>query len=228
MLTYNLTSDTEKHRLINLLSTYGIREPVLSAFDAVPREKFINKKVIGDHYKNEELASLAYEDRALPIGMGQTITQPSLVASMVQALGLKGKEKVLEIGTGSGFHAAILSRLAWKIYTIERIKQLADEARLRLADLGIKNVEVLDSDGSDGAQQYAPYDVISASAAAAKIPEPLVRQLRDGGTLLIPLRGRKFQEVTLYEKKKGGLRKLNKIAPVSFVPFIGEHSWPEN
>lgn len=210
-----LTTETEKNRLINLLAAYGIKQPVINAFEVIPRELFVPK----------DFVQSAYEDRALPIGEGQTISQPSLVGTMLQALELRGMEKVLEIGTGSGFQAALLARLAARVYTIERIPALAKNAVARLKKLKIANVKIVIGDGTLGLARYAPYDAIIVTAAFKTVPPPLSRQLVEGGRLIMPLGEREEQEVVLYKKIAGKLVLVRKIAPVRFVPLIGEHAW---
>lgn len=210
--------DHDKERLINLLAAYGIKEPILSAFDKVERQKFLPQK----------LADAAYEDRALPIGEGQTISQPSLVASMLQELRLKGDEKILEVGTGSGFEAALLATLCKKVYTIERIEKLAEQAKKRIRSLGIENVEVIVGDGSLGIAKYAPYDGIIVSAAFVNVPRPLIKQLKEDGRLIMPVGPSESQEVVLYKKKEGQLIEVARISPVRFVPLIGKYGWQAN
>ncbi len=210
-----LTSQTEKNRLINLLAAYGVKHPVISAFEDIPRELFVEK----------ELVQSAYEDRALPIGQGQTISQPSLVSAMLEKLNLRGTEKVLEVGTGSGFETALLSKLASMVYSIERIPSLAKKAASRLKKLKIGNTKVIIGDGTLGLERYAPYDAIIVTAAFKTVPPPLSRQLVEGGRLIMPLGGEKEQEVVLYKKIAGKLVLVHKIAPVRFVPLIGEHAW---
>lgn len=205
----------EKNRLVNLLASYGITEPVLSAFDQVPRELFVPRN----------MRYAAYEDHALPIGEGQTISQPSLVALMLQALSLTGKEKVLEVGTGSGFQAALLSKLSLKVYSIERKKVLAEKAEERIRALNIKNIEVVVGDGTEGLKDKAPFDAIIVTAAFKNVPQPLVEQLRERGKLVMPVGGQDWQDVVLYQKERGRLREIRRLAPVRFVPLIGKHGW---
>lgn len=210
--------DHDKERLINLLAAYSIKEPILSAFDKVERRKFVPQK----------LADAAYEDRALPIGEGQTISQPSLVASMLQELRLKGDEKILEVGTGSGFEAALLASLCKKVYTIERIAGLAKQAKKRIKQLGIRNVKVVVGDGSLGLPKYAPFDAIIVSAAFLQVPRPLVEQLKEDSRLIMPVGSPESQEVVLYKKKGGQLVETARISPVRFVPLIGKYGWQAN
>lgn len=205
----------DKERLINLLAAYGIREPILSAFEKIPRERFVDPKMV----------NVAYEDRALPIGKGQTISQPSLVAVMIQALDLRGGEKVLEIGTGSGFQTALLSNLAREVYSIERIESLANQAKEKIRGLGLRNVKILIGDGSEGVPQYAPFDTIIVSAAFKKVPTPLIKQLKPGGRIVMPIGHQDYQEVILYKKTGGQLRQVRKISPVRFVPLVGKYGW---
>lgn len=210
-----LTTETEKSRLLNLLASYGIKGLVLSSFEAIPREFFIE----------ETFQESAYEDRALPIGEGQTISQPSLVGTMLQALKLQENEKVLEIGTGSGFQAALLGKLAKEVYTIERIPKLAQTAAQNLKNLKITNVKVVVGDGTLGLKRFAPFDAIIVTAAFTNVPAPLVKQLRETGRLIMPVGDQNEQEVVLYKKAAGKLIPIRKIAPVRFVPLIGKHAW---
>ena len=160
------------------LQSTGITDKrVLEAFLKVPRTEFVLTK---DIYR-------AYEDIPLPIGEGQTISQPSLVAQMTQELKLKGNEKVLEIGTGSGYQAGLLSHLANKVYTIERISSLANHARLIFKKLGYKNIKVVTGDGTKGLKKYAPYHAIIVTAGARDIPQQLIKQLKKGGRIVIPV-----------------------------------------
>jgi protein-L-isoaspartate(D-aspartate) O-methyltransferase len=168
--------------------------------------------------------SRAYENRPLPIGYGQTISQPYIVALMTDLLELEADDVVLEIGTGSGYQAAILSRLVRQVYSIEIIPELAKSASARLHRLGFDNVEVQNTDGYNGWQGHAPYDAIIVTAAISHIPPPLVRQLKPGGVLIIPV-GPVFQvqQLSLVKKDPGGELTTRQILPVRFVPFTGEH-----
>jgi protein-L-isoaspartate(D-aspartate) O-methyltransferase len=182
----------------------------LAALRKVPRHLFVTPGS----------AKHAYEDYPLPIGHGQTISQPYIVAFMTQALGLKGGEKVLEIGTGSGYQAAVLAEIAKTVYTIEILEPLADEARERLARLGYKNVKVRSGDGYLGWPEAAPFDAIIVTAAAPRIPEPLKDQLKEGGRLVIPV-GDEYQELTVVTRR-GGEFDEQRVIPVRFVPMTGK------
>ncbi|RMD59913.1 MAG: protein-L-isoaspartate(D-aspartate) O-methyltransferase [Nitrospirae bacterium] len=187
----------------------GIKdERVIKAMEETPRHLFVSP----------DLADRAYEDYPLPIGHGQTISQPYIVAIMTELLRLKGDEKVLEIGTGSGYQAAILSKLAKEVYTIEIIKDLAESAKERLRLLGYKNVHVIWGDGYKGLIEYAPFDCIIVTAAPPKIPEALIKQLKVGGRMVIPV-GTFYQELVLIEKDEKGIKKKS-IIPVRFVPMV--------
>ncbi len=187
----------------------GIKDKrVIRAFNEVDRVEFVPKA-----YKLE-----ASGDYPLPIGEGQTISQPSLVAQMTELLKLTGKEKVLEIGTGSGYQAAILGKLAKKVISIERIASLAAEAKERLNRLGYKNVTVIQADGKKGFSKEAPYDAIMVTAAGKEIPQALIDQLKDGGRMVIPVAG-DGQELILGIKKGINLETTS-IEPVMFVPLV--------
>jgi len=183
---------------------------VLSAMRKVPRHEFVP----------DDMKPYAYEDSPLPIGEKQTISQPYIVALMTELLGLKGGEKVLEIGTGSGYQAAILAEIAKEVYTIEIIKYLADSADERLHRLGYKNVTVKYGDGYQGWKEHAPFDGIIVTAAPDHIPQPLVDQLKIGGKMVIPV-GDTFQELKLIIKKDENVTEKS-IVPVRFVPMTGE------
>jgi protein-L-isoaspartate(D-aspartate) O-methyltransferase len=170
----------------------------------------------------EQYRSMAYEDRPLPIGEGQTISQPYIVALMSEALQLKGNEKVLEIGTGSGYQAAVLAELAKEVYSIEIIEQLAREAQGRLQELGYTNVWVRCGDGFYGWMEHAPYDAIIITCATPTIPEHLVEQLKDGGRMILPLGGDPFHQSLTVLTKKGRKVAQQQISDVVFVPMIGE------
>jgi len=176
------------------------------------------------HFVPDKLQSQAYENRPLPIGYGQTISQPYIVALMTDLMELEEGDVVLEIGTGSGYQAAILSRLVGQVYTIEIIPELAKSASQRLKRLGFENVEVKNADGYYGWQEHAPYDAIIVTAASSHIPPPLVSQLKPGGVLVIPV-GPVFQvqQLSLVSKSGDGKLKTRQVLPVRFVPFTGEH-----
>lgn len=193
----------------------GIRDKrVLSAMRKVPRHLFVP----------EVIRYSAYDDMALPIGEDQTISQPYMVAIMTELLELKGDEKVLEIGTGSGYQAAVLAELAGEVYTIERIAALADKARERLMGLGYNNIAVMASDGTLGLQDRAPFDRIIITAAAPEIPEPLVAQLKEGGVVVAPV-GERFSQILIKGKKEKGTLVREYHTPCVFVPLIGEYGW---
>ena len=203
----------------NYIKPLGVTDSrVISAFRKVPRHKFVPA-----NYRKD-----AYLDIPLPIGKGQTISQPSLVAVMTQALELKGREKVLEVGTGSGFQAAILSHLAKKVYTIEIIGRLADKAAKTLKNLQCDNVHVEIGDGSQGLQKYAPYDAIIVTAAGNQIPQPLIDQLKVGGRIVIPVGESLYGQQLKVGKKVGNTIKIIDIEPVAFVPLRGKFGFEEN
>jgi len=191
----------------------GVRDQrVLEVMGRLPRHLFV------DGYLRDK----AYDDYPLPIGEGQTISQPYVVALMTDTLKLKQTDKVLEIGTGSGYQAAVLAEIVKEVYTIEIRKGLAAKAERRLKDLGYKNIKVKYADGYFGWDIYAPFDAIIITASANHIPPPLIKQLKEGGRLIIPLGSTVyFQTLTLAKKRKGELE-LEQIAPVAFVPMIGE------
>lgn len=187
---------------------------VLGAMRKVPRHLFVP----------DERAESAYADRPLPIGCGQTISQPYMVAVMTEALGLRGNEKVLEIGTGSGYQAAILAEIAAHVVSLERQPELADGAAQALRALGYVNVEVIVGDGSKGYAQRAPYDGIIVTAGAPDIPPVLVEQLADGGRLVIPV-GSSFQQTLIKVTRRGEDHETEKLEGCVFVPLIGEYGW---
>jgi len=193
----------------------GIKsERVLQAMMEVPRHLFVP----------EELREVAYQDCPLPIGCGQTISQPYIVALMTEALELGGDEKVLEIGTGSGYQAAILSLLAKDVYTIERIAALAEGAERVLKELGYTNVMVKVGDGTLGWEEYAPFDAIIITAAAPNVPQPLIEQLGDGGRLVAPI-GPIWSQLLVKVRRKGKDLIVEHLTAVAFVPLIGEYGW---
>ena len=185
-------------------------ERVLEAMAAVPREAFVP----------EHLRKRAYDDGALPIGHDQTISQPWVVAAIAQALGLTGPESVLEIGTGSGYSTAILAHLADRVVSLERVPELAETARKRLAELGVDNAEVVCADGSRGHGAGASYDAIAVHAATPEVPHSLLGQLADGGTLVVPIATGSSDLLTAFHRRNGGLTQET-IGPCRFVPLIG-------
>jgi protein-L-isoaspartate(D-aspartate) O-methyltransferase len=194
----------------------GIGSPrVLQALLVVPRHLFVPPEEVG----------AAYADQPLPIGEGQTISQPFMVAAMSDALELAGGERVLEVGTGSGYQAAVLSMLAAEVYTIESHASLALSARERLERLGFSNVHVHAGDGTLGLPAAAPYDAIVVTAAAPSVPPPLVKQLADGGRLVIPV-GRPEHQELLQVRKAGGQTTSRVLHYCRFVPLVGRHGWP--
>ena len=193
----------------------GVRNPrLLDVMRRIPRHYFVPP----------DLAEHAYEDNPVPIGQGQTISQPYMVAEMTDLLELTGHENVLEIGTGSGYQAAVLGAMAREVHTIERHPDLARRARAVLDALGFENVFIHGGDGSFGWPPAAPYQAILVTAAAPHIPEPLIDQLDEGGRLLIPLGDRQGQYLERWRKLGGRLRR-EKLFPVAFVPFRGELGW---
>jgi protein-L-isoaspartate(D-aspartate) O-methyltransferase len=185
---------------------------VLNAFYKVPRHKFIPK----------EEQENAYSDFPLPIGENQTISQPYIVALMTESLGLTGKEKVLEIGTGSGYQTAILAEMAQKVYTVERIPELAQNAQNLLDDLGYKNIRFKVGDGTLGWEEEAPFDRIILTAYCPEIPEPLIAQLGAEGKIILPLGDAFSQMLTLVQKKNGSLY-YRDVCSCVFVPLVGKH-----
>lgn len=188
-------------------------EKVLFSMGTVPRHKFVS----------EDLINSAYEDRPLPIGLGQTISQPYIVALMTELLGLGEKDKVLEVGTGSGYQAAILSGIVKEVYTIEIFEELGTSAGKRLKDLGYHNVKVKVADGYYGWPEEAPFDAIIVTCAATHIPPPLIKQLKDGGTMCIPVGSVFWTQNLMLVKKKDGKITARSVLPVRFVPLLGKH-----
>jgi protein-L-isoaspartate(D-aspartate) O-methyltransferase len=200
---------------VETLQTAGIRDlSVLRAVDLTPRHLFVPTGV----------RHRAYEDSSLPIGSGQTISQPSIHARYLELLHLTGKEKVLEVGTGTGYQTVLLSHLAAQVFSIERVSALYERAREILRELDVRNVSMLFGDGTIGWREYAPYDAILVSAGAPDVPAPLVDQLAEGGTLLIPLGNKDEQVLVSFERRDGAIVRRD-IAPVRFVPLLGTHGW---
>ncbi len=208
-------AEARKRMVEEQLKARGIRDQrVLRAMEAVPRHLFVRP----------EDQEWAYADGPLPIGYGQTISQPYIVARMTELLGLKGDEKVLEIGTGSGYQAAILAHLAREVHTVERIPELVEMARQRLTKLGLTNVHVHHGDGTLGWSEAAPYDAILVTAAAPKVPEPLLEQLAEGGRLVAPVGSRGLQYLERWIRE-GQTFHRERFEPVAFVPLIGSYGW---
>jgi protein-L-isoaspartate(D-aspartate) O-methyltransferase len=190
-----------------------VREPqVLTVMSKVPRHLFVEPA-----YRDQ-----AYEDHPLPIGEGQTISQPYVVALMTEALRLKREDRVLEIGTGSGYQAAVLAEIVREVFTIEIRKNLADRAGLVLKDLGFKNVKVKFGDGYFGWEEAAPFDAIIITAAANHIPPPLIKQLKEGGRLIVPLGSTVYYQTLILATKRKGQLDVEQLGPVAFVPMTGE------
>lgn len=203
-----------KARLLTELRRDIRDERVLAAIASVPRERFVP----------DELRAFAYENRPLPIGHGQTISQPLIVAMMTEALALQGTEKVLEVGTGSGYQAAVLAELAGEVVSVERIVPLAEQAAAVLADLGYDNVRVHIAGDALGWPQEAPYAGIIVTAGSPQIPEALLEQLAPGGRLVIPVGARDVQELLLVVNTPSGLT-TRRLGPCRFVPLVGSEAW---
>jgi protein-L-isoaspartate(D-aspartate) O-methyltransferase len=195
----------------------GIQDAaVLAAMAAVPRHEFVS----------EDVRAHAYDDLPLPIGSGQTISQPYIVAAMTAALHLQPGDRVLEIGTGCGYHAAVLSRLAKEVFTIERRPELASSASARLVRLGYSNAHVHCGDGTLGLPEFAPFDAILVAAAAPAVPKTLLAQLAEGGRIILPVGGAEHQELQLIEKH-GDTFPTKMLEGCRFVPLLGYHGWQE-
>jgi protein-L-isoaspartate(D-aspartate) O-methyltransferase len=199
------------------LKRRGITEkPIVDAFRAVPREAFVSP----------DYALLAYGDHPLPIEAGQTISQPYIVALMIQAAGIGAGDVVLEIGAGSGYAAAVISRIAAKVVAIERQHELVEVARARLERLGYDNVEIIEGDGTTGCPQQAPFDAILAAASGSHVPQQLIDQLAQGGRLVMPIGEPGWvQELVKVTKGPGGTLVRENLGGVRFVPLIGEEGW---
>ena len=195
----------------------GIKdERVLTAMRKVPRHEFLPEAIRG----------MAYQDSALPLGEGQTMSQPYMVAVMSELMGLSGTERVLEIGTGSGYQAAVLAELCEKVYTVERIKVLADRARATLDRLGYRSVAIKVYDGTYGWKDMAPFDAIIVTAGSPDIPGPLVEQLKEGGRMVIPV-GERYEQMLIKVIKTPEGFVTDRNIPCVFVPLIGNHGWKE-
>ncbi len=204
-----------RRRLVEELRGKGITDlAVLKAFEDTPRHLFVPTGV----------AHRAYEDTPLPIGNGQTISQPMVHAYYLQLVKFIGHEKVLEIGTGSGFETVLLSRLAAQVFSVERIAPLLENARAAIAAAGAANVSLLLGDGTHGWEAHAPYDVILVGAASPDIPVPLLEQLADGGRMLIPVGTREKQKL-VQVTRSGEAFERTELGPMRFVPLLGDHGW---
>ena len=205
-----------RHKLVEEVRAQGVSDlAVLRAISEVPRHLFVPSAV----------QHRAYEDSALPIRNGQTISQPSIQALSIQHLRLTGKEKVLEIGTGSGYQTALLAMCAAQVFSVERLTALADQARRTLGELAIANVTVLVGDGTLGWRPYAPYDAIVVAAASPGVPQPLLDQLAPGGRLLLPLGPRDAQVLTVLTKAEDGSVTRQDLVDAIFVPLLGKHGF---
>jgi protein-L-isoaspartate(D-aspartate) O-methyltransferase len=209
-----------RHAMVDVqLAARDIRDPaVLEAMRTVPREVFVPP----------DLTDCAYDDGPLPIGAGQTISQPYVVAFMIAAAAAKAGDRALEIGTGSGYSAAVLALIVKEVYTVERLAVLADAARRRLDDLGYRNVDVRCGDGTLGWPEHAPYDVIIVTAGGPRVPPALLAQLAVGGRLVMPVGGdRFFQRLVRLSRQADGRVVEETMESVAFVPLIGAEGWPE-
>jgi protein-L-isoaspartate(D-aspartate) O-methyltransferase len=203
--------------VVEQLAGRGIKdERVLAAMRKTPRHEFLPEGIRG----------MAYHDGALPLGEGQTMSQPYIVALMTELLELKGEERVLEIGTGSGYQTAILAELSGKVFTVERVKRLADNARATLDRLGYRSVAIKVYDGTYGWKDMGPFDAVMVTAGAPDVPAPLIAQLREGGRMVIPVGERSGQTLLKIVKTPEGPVTQRSI-PCVFVPLIGNHGWKE-
>src|ERR687884_156871 len=204
-----------RSQLVETLQRKGVRDlAVLRAVRMVPRHLFVPASV----------RHRAYDDVALPIGSGQTISQPYVQARYLELLGLGGRERVLEVGTGSGYQTVLLSQLAEQVFSIERIPALLQAAREVIHRLGAKNVSLLLGDGTVGWREYAPYDAILVSAAGPDVPAPLLEQLAPGGRLVVPIGRGDEQTLYMYSRTAAGIEARD-LGPVRFVPLVGRHGW---
>ncbi|HEX6912797.1 MAG TPA: protein-L-isoaspartate(D-aspartate) O-methyltransferase [Longimicrobium sp.] len=205
----------QRRALIGTMQDRGIRDlNVLRAFDKVHRHEFIP----------EAVRHRSYEDAPVPIGFGQTASQPSLQALYMQVLDLQSTDRVLEVGTGCGFQTAVLAQLVDRVYSVERIRELALRARETLDGMRISNVAILVGDGTIGWSRYAPYDAILVAAGGPEVPRPLLEQLADGGRMLIPVGGREMQHLVLVTRH-GEEYEQRGLAEVTFVPLLGRFGW---
>lgn len=206
-----------RRRLIETIRERGIDDlEVLRAFDVVPRHRFVP----------EAVRHRAYDDSPLPIGYGQTISQPSLQALYMQVLGIEPDDRVLEIGTGSGYQTALLAQLADHVYSVERVRELSVRARRTLDELGLSRVALLVGDGTVGWSKYSPYDAILVAAGAPAVPDALVDQLAGGGRMLVPVGDRGDQRLMLIRRTKDGIEE-EEVTRCVFVPLVGRFGWHE-
>ena len=217
-MTEPMPFEEERRLMVKIqLRHRGIRDQrVLDAMFHVPRHEFVPSALVG----------AAYDDRPLPLGEAETISQPYIVAAMTEAARVQPGEKALEVGTGSGYQAAILSYLGARVYTVERNVVLAERARERLARLGYDGVEIIVGDGSEGHPPAAPYEIIIVTAAAPFVPPALLEQLAEGGRLVIPV-GDLYHQDLLLNQKRAGQVKTRVLDPCQFVPLVGKAGWPE-
>ncbi len=210
--------ERQRLQLVDVVREQGVHDmDVLRAVAAVPRHRFVP----------ESVRHRAYEDRALPIGFGQTISQPSLQALYLETLELSRTDTVMEVGTGSGYQTALIAELAERVYSVERIRELAVRARSTLDELQYSNIAIMTGDGTVGWSRYAPYDAILVAAAAPRIPDALVDQLAPAGKLLIPVGDRDMQRLQLVEKRDDGTLDERTITRCVFVPLVGRFGWSE-
>ncbi len=215
MVQYTNPEVARKRLVEVILTEAGIRDhALLDAFRKVPRH----------HFVEEALQLRAYEDTSLPIGHGQTISQPSTIAHIIEALELRGEERVLEIGSGSGYQTAILASLVEKVFTMERIPSLAKQAWSRLDSLGLSNVAIRTGDGTYGWPDQGPYDAILVSAGSPQVPEHLTQQLRIGGRMVIPIGNKRSQKLLKVVKRPSGIDRIE-LDPCRFVKLIGKFGW---
>jgi protein-L-isoaspartate(D-aspartate) O-methyltransferase len=208
---------TGPEELTRLVQATGVRDArVLEAIESVPRAAFVPAEEV----------DRAYRDEPVSIPHGQVTTQPSLVARMLEALGLEGNERVLEVGTGYGFQTGLLARLAAEVFSLERVPDLAEAARRNLERQGVVGVEVLVGDGSAGLPERAPFDAVVVSAAFPSVPQPLADQLAPGGRLVQPVGSGGYDEVMVFERGSEGLERRESVTPAHFVRLYGAHGFP--
>ena len=209
---------SDREDLVRAVAAEGVHDPrLLEAVRGVPRASFVPS----------HLAGRAYEDKPLPIPHEQVTTQPSLVARMVEALGLEGSERMLEVGAGYGWQTALLARLCGSVWAVERFADVAEAARQNLARFGVTNAEVVTGDGTKGLPEHAPYDAILVAAAFPSVPRPLEEQLAVGGRLVQPVGPGGAEDVVLFEKGPRGLVRRRAVVGARFVRLHGEHAFPE-